>query len=182
VYNNIFRDNVSNPGRDIAFYSISQLNLKVFNNDIDQSPQGVSGLTNFIFDASNLNNVDPVFSDPTNEDYHLQVTSPCIDAGSNEAPGLPATDKDGLPRIYPSGVNGIVDMGAYEYQGRTNRPPRPLWGLREFHYYKLDERIVVKVDVKNRGTKSGLFRYPSISLTTVLLWDRQLERHLSGRV
>jgi len=31
-------------------------------------------------------------------------------------------------------------------------------GLREFHYYKLDERIIVKVDLKNRGTKSGTFK------------------------
>ena len=45
VYNNIFWDNVSNPGRDIAFYSISQDNLNLFNNDIDQSTSGVSGLT-----------------------------------------------------------------------------------------------------------------------------------------
>ncbi|MEW6007275.1 MAG: choice-of-anchor Q domain-containing protein [bacterium] len=54
---------------------------------------------------------DPLFVSPT--DFHLQPTSPCIDAGSNTAPALPPTDKDGNPRI----VNGIVDMGAYEYQG-----------------------------------------------------------------
>jgi len=45
-------------------------------------------------------------------DFHLQGTSPAIDAGNSSAPSLPATDLDGLPRI--SGV--AVDQGAYEFQ------------------------------------------------------------------
>lgn len=53
----------------------------------------------------------PQFAD-TN--YHLQGTSPCIDTGNNEyAPGL--EDLDGKMRI----VNGIVDMGCYEYCGNV---------------------------------------------------------------
>ena len=66
----------------------------------------------FTIDPSNLNNEDPLFVDPANDDYHLSEDSPCINAGDNSAPELPATDKDGNPRI----IDGIVDMGAYEYQ------------------------------------------------------------------
>jgi hypothetical protein len=45
-------------------------------------------------------------------DFQLQPGSPCIDAGSDNVPGLPATDFDGNPRV----VGGSVDMGAFEYQ------------------------------------------------------------------
>ncbi|MEW6482286.1 MAG: choice-of-anchor Q domain-containing protein [bacterium] len=47
------------------------------------------------------------------DDFHLKANSPCIDAGLNTAPSISSTDKDGKIRIF----NGIVDMGAYEYQG-----------------------------------------------------------------
>ncbi len=48
-------------------------------------------------------------------DAHLLPTSPCIDAGDNAAvPPSVLIDLDGKPRI----VNGTVDMGAFELQGR----------------------------------------------------------------
>jgi hypothetical protein len=53
---------------------------------------------------------DPKFAAAA--DYHLQGTSPAIDAGNSSAPSLPSTDLDGMPRI--SGV--AVDQGAYEFQ------------------------------------------------------------------
>ncbi len=41
----------------------------------------------------------------------LLANSPAINAGDNNAPGLPATDQRGFPRI----VGGIVDIGAFEF-------------------------------------------------------------------
>jgi len=60
---------------------------------------------------------DPKFVDVTGHDFHLQNTSPCIDAGD------PATgadfDLDGgqSPQDGNGDGNAIADMGAYEYPG-----------------------------------------------------------------
>ena len=61
---------------------------------------------------------DPLFVDTAIGDYHLQSVSPCIDAGDNNAPALPASDLDGNPRKADGNGDGmrIVDMGAFEYQ------------------------------------------------------------------
>src|SRR5262249_21822146 len=54
--------------------------------------------------------VDPLFIDSTNNNFHLQTNSPCVNMGTN----LPilSTDLDGAPRI----VDGTIDMDAYELQ------------------------------------------------------------------
>jgi len=65
---------------------------------------------------------DPLFVDPDVDDYHLQPSSPAIDAGNNAARiRLPDNDLDGNPRI----VNGIVDIGAYEFQGNATTSTTP---------------------------------------------------------
>jgi len=60
---------------------------------------------------------DPLFVDPSNDDYHIQETSPCIDKGSNSAAGLPDTDFEGDQRIFDGDVDGTatVDIGIDEY-------------------------------------------------------------------
>ena len=65
---------------------------------------------------------DPCFVDANNPDPNLQNlrlnhTSPCIDAGNNNAPYLAATDLDGHPRIIDGDCDQttVVDMGAYEF-------------------------------------------------------------------
>ncbi|RKY16086.1 MAG: hypothetical protein DRP63_06095 [Planctomycetota bacterium] len=73
---------------------------------------GYGGQTGNITE-NNCIHSDPQFVDAANGDYHLKDTSPCIDRGNNTlVPSGVTTDLDGNPRI----VNGIVDIGAYEYQ------------------------------------------------------------------
>ncbi|MFC1635813.1 LamG-like jellyroll fold domain-containing protein [Planctomycetota bacterium] len=77
--------------------------------DVDPSSFVTWGLGN--------TDADPLFVNAANADYHLQASSPCIDAGDNSAiPAGVIVDLDGNPRI----INSIVDMGAYEYS-RTSQ-------------------------------------------------------------
>ena len=55
----------------------------------------------------------PLFVDASGwSNLRLQSNSSCINAGNNASVAI-STDLDGRPRI----VGGVVDMGAYEYQG-----------------------------------------------------------------
>ena len=71
---------------------------------------------------------DPMFIDPENGDYHLQLGSPCIDNGKNDAIEGIYLDYDGKVRIWDGDeISGaIVDMGVYEFgalepvEGDTN--------------------------------------------------------------
>src|SRR6202007_1184047 len=71
---------------------------------------------------------DPLFvSTDANEQYsyQLQLRSPAVDAGNNNAPDLPAEDLLGKPRIQNGkGLSSsIIDMGVYEYPGVPAPPP-----------------------------------------------------------
>jgi PKD repeat protein len=119
IYNNIIYNNTAvSEGNDLFIENDGNLDfipslVNLYNNDFDHGAEGIYIKRPFSIDPSNLDNQDPLFVDAANGDYHLIESSPCIDAGDNSAPALPTTDKDGYPRI----MNGIVDMGAYEYPG-----------------------------------------------------------------
>jgi hypothetical protein len=60
-------------------------------------------------------------------DYHLQGTSPAVDAGDNAAPQMPTLDLDGASRIVDGNFDGeaSVDLGVYEF---ADAPPTAVAG------------------------------------------------------
>jgi hypothetical protein len=62
--------------------------------------------------------VDPMFVDPDNGDYHLAASSACIDAGDpNFVPQPGEADIDGQMRVWDGNGDGVarVDMGSDEF-------------------------------------------------------------------
>lgn len=108
IYNNILWGNTS-PGVGDLF--IGDLDAVVNLNNNDLIDYIITDGANF-FESNNIN------EDPSLDiDLHLQVGSPCIDAGDNNAPEIPLTDLDGNDRIIDGNFDGTadVDMGAHEY-------------------------------------------------------------------
>jgi hypothetical protein len=105
-------------------------------------------------DVPDMNNIsaDPMFTNPTQGDYHLQQGSLSIDAGDNLAPNLPDKDLDGNPRILDGDGDGtaIIDMGVYEFLA----PPSFNISL------QLDRRIRMRRESDARFSEGAGVRFP----------------------
>jgi len=88
------------PGLDPCAVTISYSNVQGGKNGIVTNDNGIVYWLEGNIDA------DPLFVDPSSDDYHLQSGSPCIDAGTPS--GAPLYDIEGKKR------DEIPDMGAYE--------------------------------------------------------------------
>jgi hypothetical protein len=109
--NCILWGNTATRGPQLALYDNSSMAI-----DYCDLQGGLPGIVvspgSFVTWGPGNTDTDPLFVDAANADYHLQAESPCINAGDNSAiPESVVTDIDGKPRI----LNGIVDMGAYEF-------------------------------------------------------------------
>ena len=117
VTNNLLIDS-SNAGAVFCGFSSGQVPAFVRNDVFSQGGAGYSGACQDGGPGNFNLNVDPQFAGPANGNFHLQTTSPAIDAGLN-ADGLPDVDLDGNGRIGPGNAGtclGSVDLGVYEAQ------------------------------------------------------------------
>jgi parallel beta-helix repeat protein len=73
---------------------------------VDHNARWNNNWTNVTMGTGDIE-ADPVFVDAANGDFHLQMDSPCIDAGNPT--GAPALDIEGKPR------DAAPDIGAYEW-------------------------------------------------------------------
>ena len=95
-----------NPGNEPTWK-----NNLVFGNGTDYS--GISSLTG---SAGNIS-VDPQFVNQSSGNFHLQATSPAVEAGTNSAPRLPSQDFEKNDRVLDGRgtCSATVDIGAYEF-------------------------------------------------------------------
>jgi len=104
--NNIIWANSAPTGSQIYLYSGSSSFTCTYS-DIQDGWGGVGNI-----------DVDPLFVDPLNSDFHLQSASPCIDAG-NPDPQYNDPEDPANPgfALYPAMGTIVNDMGAYGGQG-----------------------------------------------------------------
>ena len=104
----------------LGVYECTAYNSIVYYNNVTQTGgwqnSYQSGMQNccvpttaYVLGGTNDVHSAPAFVDAFNGNYHLQIGSPCIDAGNNSFVAVNA-DLGGNPRIF----NGTVDIGAYE--------------------------------------------------------------------
>ena len=106
TYNNLFQNNLiySNLSPQAVSFRETMYNVAQFN-----TLSGTDGYT-----ITNNISSNPLFVDQSNEDYHLQINSACINAGI-----IPFATDDYEGNSIPY-LNTLADIGLYEYQGNIS--------------------------------------------------------------
>ena len=122
VTNSIVWDNTSESGSQIVVACDSDEPVVIQYSDIQGGAAGVAVSESSVLAWLDGNlDMDPQFKDPGQRaesgvwqagDNRLLDMSPCINAGDPNFAGADQNDVDGRARV----IDGIVDMGAYEYE------------------------------------------------------------------
>lgn len=118
ISNCVLWDNAAEAGKELylSYYSwpgdaASTIGIGYSNIEGGYAGSFVEGASLLLWGDGNID-VDPAFANAQLDDYNLLEGSPCIDGGNNDAIGDADTDLANNPRV----INGMVDIGAYEYQ------------------------------------------------------------------
>src|ERR1043166_549111 len=100
---------------------ITLQNCDVYGNAVMAGNTDYLGLSNATGSNGNISG-DPVFANSPIGDFHLEPSSPCVNAGLTASilPGVP--DLESNPRVQGSGV----DIGAFESSGAILNVPTPV--------------------------------------------------------
>jgi len=113
IGNNIFADSAANPGQQLLLSDTTSNGTITINNNLIQGGSILPGIGDVI-GSGNIINVNPLFVDPGNNDFRLQLNSPALDAGDSSFIGEP-NDLAGNPRVSGSSA----DIGALESELAT---------------------------------------------------------------
>ncbi len=123
IYNNIFWLNENNARttdkvNDLFINNIAGVPyLYLYNNNIDPNDTDSFALKKSIsMDIQKNIYEDPEFEDMSNLNFMPKSYSLMVDKGENNIPISIKKDIAGNPRIQ----NNVIDIGAYEYQGKNN--------------------------------------------------------------
>ncbi|MFO7896649.1 MAG: right-handed parallel beta-helix repeat-containing protein [Candidatus Cloacimonadales bacterium] len=148
--NNTFSNNMAITGGSISFFRNSSVSIKncilrssgtneLYNyyyetgnilsinySNIQNGEQGIvmGDGNNLIEFASNID-LDPLFVDPENGDYHLSADSPCIDAGDPDSPLDPDGTTADLGAFYFDQSVGLEDSELEQLSYQISNYPNP---------------------------------------------------------
>lgn len=165
-----------NDPNEIWFYATGEgRTLNIVHCDIMGGENGISvtgtGILNWL--DGNIT-VDPLFVDPSDDDFRLLADSPCIGAGREaiEIDGTwyyaPDNDLDGMPRPDPPGSN--PDMGAYE-------SPEGV-GSQEFEIGTMTNNLMIDRNYPNPFSTQTVITYHAPHVRKLALEIYDIEGHL----
>lgn len=152
IFNNIVLNNTASPqGDDIDFNNPVAPNAtsRLFNNDFGefcrlQNPGSCDPAALGPDQGNNLLGIDPLFVDAGADNFRLGANSPVIDEGTATAPGLPAIDFDGNPRVF----GAEPDIGGFEAVPVLAVNP----GNLNFGFTEVDSEVSLDLTITNDGS------------------------------
>lgn len=117
-------------------------------------------------ETSSIYNFEPLFTDTTTGDLSLSLNSPCIDRGVAVDTTGWGSDIYGSPRIH----NGIIDLGAAEFQGIPIPNPPVILSTLDNIEIPAGETLTLDLNRRSTGTNGFYVRYDFRDISELVWW------------